>query len=334
MAFAPLIEPLLSGTNLSSQQARDLMTYIMSGEAPEAQIGGALIALRIKGCTGTELAAFARVLREAATSVDHGLSDVVDTCGTGGGSPSFNISTASAIIAAAAGVKLAKHGNRAVTSKCGSADVLEAVGVKIGGDIEDLKQTLLKLGIVFLFAPAHHAGMKNVGPTRRALEVRTVFNQLGPLANPAGASIQLVGVYDAALLQSMGEALAELGTRRAILAHGRDGLDEISPVTETDVARVWDGVVKREVWSPASFGLQPLDPAAIAPGADLAENAAILREAISDLQSPRFAAVLPSTATTLWIAGIANSLGEGVELARKAVKEGLAERKLQELAAQ
>ncbi|HEY0867853.1 MAG TPA: anthranilate phosphoribosyltransferase [Fimbriimonas sp.] len=332
MSYPDLVQPLLDRRDMTFEEAQALMRYFVSGEANDAQIGGALLALRVKGATSSELAGFASVLRESASSIDHDLPNIVDTCGTGGGSPSFNISTASAVVACAAGVRLAKHGNRAVTSKCGSADILEALGVKIGGEHDDLRKILEEVGIVFLFAPQHHPGMRHVGQARRDLGVRTVFNQIGPLANPARARRQLVGVYEASLLMPMGEALNELGTERAILAHGRDGLDEISPCVATDVVRVWEGEVTRLVWTPQHFGIEPLPASAISPGDTLEENAAIFREAITDPESPRFLAILPSTAVTIYIAGIANTLFESAERAREIVAEGKALAKLEEMA--
>jgi anthranilate phosphoribosyltransferase len=332
MSFTELIQPLLDRRDMTFEEARALMRFFVSGEAKDAQIGGALLALRVKGATSTELAGFATVMRDSADSLEHDVPGVVDTCGTGGGSPSFNISTASAIVASAAGVRLAKHGNRAVTSNCGSADVLESLGVKIGRENHDLRETLEKVGIVFLFAPNHHPGMRHVGQARRDLGVRTIFNQLGPLANPAQARRQLVGVYDTSLLMPMGEALNELGTERAILAHGRDGLDEISPCVPTDVVRVWEGEVTKLVWTPQHFEMDPLSPAAITPGETIEDNAEILREAISDSESPRFLAILPSTAVTIYIAGLAGSFAEAAEHARGVVASGAAAAKLAEMA--
>jgi anthranilate phosphoribosyltransferase len=331
MTYVDLVQPLLERRDLSPEQATSLMQYLVSGEATEAQIGGALIGLRMKGCTTRELAAFASVLRAKAASLGHSFDDLVDTCGTGGGIPSFNLSTAAAIVAAAAGVRVAKHGNRAVTSRCGSADVLEHLGLRIGGDSESLIHILEAVGLVFLFAPAHHPAMRHLGKARRELGVRTVFNQLGPLANPAGAKRQLIGVYEVGLMRSMGEALRELGTDRALIVHGKDGLDEISPVTGTEYVKVWDGRVSSGTLTPADFGLEPLDPSVLEPGEDVAENARILREAITDADSPRAAAVLPNAAATIWIAGIENDLKSAVERARMVIQTGRAAEKLEQL---
>jgi anthranilate phosphoribosyltransferase len=331
MTFPELIQPILERRDLTAEQAVDLMRYLMSGEATSAQIGGVLIGLRAKGCTTRELAAFASVLREKMAVIDAHIEGLVDTCGTGGGIPSFNISTSAALVAAAAGAKIAKHGNRAVTSACGSADVLEALGLRIGGESEQLAHMLETVGIVFMFAPAHHPAMKHVGPARKELGIRTVFNQLGPLANPASAKRQLIGVYDPGLMRSMGEALRELGAERALIVHGLDGMDEISPVAETEYVQLWDGRVTSGRMSPKDFGLEPIDPKALEPGADVPANAAILREAISDENSPRAAAILPSAGAALWLAGVECSLPAATERARTAIASGAVVRKLDEL---
>ncbi len=331
MAFGHILQPLIERRDLTSEEASAAMRYLMSGDATDAQIGGLLIALRIKGCTAVELAAFATVMREHAASLAHDYDDLVDTCGTGGGTPTFNISTAAAIIACAAGVRMAKHGNRAQTSKCGSADVLEALGVELHGDSERLLHLLDTLGIVFLFAPAHHPAMRFVGPARKQLETRTVFNQLGPLANPAGAKRQLIGVYDPELMKTMAEALRLLGTTRALIVHGRDGLDEISPRSATDYVRLWDGQVSSGWFEPADFGIQPVPDSALRSGVDVAENGEILREAISDVSSPLCACVVPSAAAAIWLGGKAENVRAAADLAREAVESGAAGHKLREL---
>ena len=331
MSFAEIIHPLIERRDLNREQAMNLMRFLMSGEATDAQIGAALIALRIKGCTTQELASFATILRDHALTITHSYPDLVDTCGTGGGAPSFNISTAAALIACAAGAKIAKHGNRAQTSTCGSADVLEALGVVIHADPERLLHVLDTVGIVFLFAQAHHQAMRHVGPARKDLQVRTIFNQLGPLMNPAGATRQLIGVYDPGLMRSMGEALNLLGAHRALIVHGDDELDEISPVAGTHYIKVWEGRVTPGRFAPSDFGLDPVDPSALLPGKTLGENAAILREAVSDAKSPRFQAVRPSAAAAIWLAGISHDLVEGSEIAHEVVRSGKAAHKLHEL---
>jgi anthranilate phosphoribosyltransferase len=330
MNYPDLIAPLLARRDMDAAHAEALMSYMMEGQATEAQLGGILVALRVKGCTTRELAAFVRVLRQKAATFRHPYEDLVDTCGTGGGVPTFNISTAAAIVACAAGAHVAKHGNRSM-SGLGSADVLEAAGVKLLGDPEQLAKILENVGLVFLFAPAHHPAMRHVAKIRKELGVRTVFNQLGPLANPAGARRQLIGVFDDALMRSMGEALRELGAERALLVHGVDGLDEISPVADTEYVRVWDGKVSAGRLSVDDFGLTPVEPEALQPGADLVESAQILREAISDPESPRARAVLPSAAAAIWIAGLESDLKAAAERARTAISEGKAAAKLEEL---
>lgn len=333
MTYAELIQPLIERKDMNPDHATEVMRFLMGGEATDAQIGGILLGLRIKGTTTRELAAFASVLREKAASLAHPYPEAVDTCGTGGGSPSFNISTGAAIVAAAAGVKIAKHGNRAVTSACGTADVLESLGVKIGGETDDLTRTLDELGIVFMFAPAHHPAMRHVGKARRELGVRTVFNQLGPLANPAGAKRQLIGVYDIGLMRSMGEALRELGAEHALLVIGRDGLDEISPCAPTDVVRVQEGRVESLVLTPADFGLEPLDPSALVPGETVEESAAILREALSDADSPRAKALLPNAAAAIVLGNLESDLKVAAQRAHEAIASGAAIAKLAALVA-
>lgn len=330
MAFPELIAPLLEGQSLSYDEAREVMTFLTGGEATEAHVGAVLTALRIKGATATELAGFVSVMRERLVAPQHGFSDLVDTCGTGGGAPSFNISTASSFVAAAAGVRIAKHGNRGVTSAFGSADVLEAVGAKIQVTEENLLRMLEKTGIGFMFAPAHHPAMKHVGPARKQLGFRTVFNQLGPLSNPLGAKRQLMGVYDPRIAFPIAEALLRLGSERAIIAHGEDGLDEISPCAPTRYALVWDGDLSEGIVTPKGFGLEPLDPVHIQPGQSIEENAALLREAVSEVDSPRCEAILPSAACAIWVAGLEPTRLRAVERARDAVAGGAAREKLEE----
>lgn len=330
MNVGPILDQLLVGQDLENEQAQAVMAYLISGEAPDAIIGALLIAIKSKGATGRELAAFVRAMRAASTPLEHELPQVIDTCGTGGGAPSFNISTATSFIVAAAGGRVAKHGNRGVTSVCGSADVLEALGANMDLSIDRKAVLLRDVGITFLFAPAHHPAMRHVGPARKALGTRTVFNQLGPLANPAGANRQIVGVYEPSLLQPMAEALRDLGTERALVVHGEDGMDEISPVADTMAWRVWRGSAEPTSLKLSDLGLEPVEAAALLPGEDAESSAEILREAISDIQSPRFGAVLPSAAVTLWLAGLVDLPTAGVDRVRQIVGSGDAARKLQE----
>lgn len=307
------------------------MGYLIQGEATEAQIAGALVALAAKGATAGELAAFASLLREHAVVVKSDQPNLIDTCGTGGGLPSFNLSTAAAIVASAAGVPVAKHGNRAVTSTCGSADVLESLGVRLTADPEAAAHILSTVGIVFLFAPAYHPALKAVGKVRRELQVRTVFNQLGPLLNPAGAKRQLVGVFDPSLLRPTAEALGLLGLEHGFVVCGEDGLDEVSPCGPTRVVEVRAGKLTETTLRPEDFGQTPVPVEAIAPGADVAENAAILREAIRDPDSPRSKAILPGAAMAVYLGGNADTFADAARVAEFAIRSGAAARKLDAL---
>jgi anthranilate phosphoribosyltransferase len=327
-----MLEGLLQGRHLSRQEATETMRALMSGGWEGSQIGAFLVALRAKTATAEELAGFAEVLREHATRVEHTFPGLVDTCGTGGGPPTFNLSTGAAIVAAAAGAKIAKHGNRAVTSRCGSADVLEALGVGLGSDPEQVLKCLENVGIAFLFAPNHHPAMRHVGPARKAIGVRTVFNQLGPLANPAGAKRQLVGVYDPAMLAPMAEALSLLGAERAYVVHSEEGMDEVSPCGRTFVALVAGGSVAKTELVPRDFGLDELAASALEPAQDAEGNAAILREALEDAASPRAQALLPNAAVALTLAGLAEDFSMGAQLARAAIEDGRASSTLKELA--
>lgn len=331
MEFGPIAHRLLGGNELSPEEARSLMRLMITGEATEGQIGSALSLLSQKGVSGQELAAFATEVRAHATAVRGAPENVVDTCGTGGGAPSFNISTAAAIIASAAGATIAKHGNRSVTSKCGSADVLEALGVRIGHEPEKLLHMLESIGIAFMFAPAHHPALKYVGKVRKELGFRTIFNMLGPLANPAGAKRQLIGVYDKSLLAPMAEALAALGVETAYVVHGDDGLDEISPAAKTRCASVSGNKVEMQNFAPDDFGIDPIDPNNLVAGATIEDNAKLLQEAIGDESSKRFQAVLPSASVAISLAGLGSSLLDCAELARSAVRSGSATAKLQQL---
>jgi anthranilate phosphoribosyltransferase len=332
MTYAELVQPLLERKDLSEVQAREAMRFLISGDATEAQIGGFLLALRVKGSTTRELAAFASVMREKALIVSHPFNDLVDTCGTGGGVPSFNLSTAAAFVACGAGVRIAKHGNRSMTG-LGSAEVLEALGIVLGAEPEVLAHQLETVRMAFLFAQAHHPAMRHVAKSRSELGVRTIFNQLGPLANPAAARRQLIGVYEPGLMRSMGEALRVLEAERAILVHGKDGLDEASAVTDTNFVKVWEGEVTTGVFSPGDFGIVPISPEALRPGTTPKENAEILKEAITDLASPRALAILPSAAIAIWLSGLEDTLPDSAERARHSIREGKAFGKLQELIA-
>ncbi len=331
MTFPALLELLLDREDLTFEQAKETMDLLMAGGLEESQIGGLLIALRAKGASAHELAGFASAMREHSVGLGVAFPNLVDTCGTGGGPTTFNLSTGAAILAAAAGAKVAKHGNRAVTSRCGSADVLEALGVGLRSEPELLAKTLESVGIVFLFAPNHHPAMKAVGPARKALGIRTVFNQLGPLSNPAGASRQLVGVYDLSMLQPMADALNLLGAERALVVHSEEGMDEISPSGRTFARELVDGrVVKRE-FTPGDFGIDSVPFESLTAGRDIESSSAQLLEALSNPRSPRSMAIVPNAAAALYLAGVAESMDEGGMLARHAVESGKALQTLQEL---
>lgn len=331
MTFPALLELLLDGEDLTLEQARETMNTLMSGGMQDSQIGGLLIALRSKGTSAQELAGFASAMRENSVGLGATTPNLVDTCGTGGGPTTFNLSTGAAILAAAAGAKVAKHGNRAVTSRCGSADVLEALGVGLGAEPELLAKVLERVGIVFLFAPNHHPSMRFVGPARKALGVRTVFNQLGPLANPAGARRQLIGVYDFSMLTPMAEALKLLGAERALVVHSEEGMDEISPCGRTFAAELLDGRVSKREFTPGDFGIDAVPFESLTAGKDVESSSALLIEALSDPSSPRSTALVPNAAAALYLAEVATSLQEGAALARRAIVEGRAMQTLQEL---
>lgn len=325
MHLGPILEDILAGRELSSETAGAVMGSMMDGEASDVEIAAILVALRAKGVTGPELAAFVRVMRSRAVLVPIDLPGLVDTCGTGGGIPSFNISTAAAFVAAAAGVPIAKHGNRAMSSRCGSADVLEALGAKLTDDPTTLCALVKDVGLAFLFAPSHHPAMRHVGPVRKALGVRTVMNQLGPLSNPAGARRQVIGVYDPGIAPAMAHAAVELGCERVWVVHGADGLDEVSPCAPT---HVWEGN-RTLLVEPSDFGMEPLSPDALAPGQTVDDNAALLREAVSNVNSPRSLAIVPSAATAIHLGGVASTLSEAANIARDAIASGIALDRLQ-----
>jgi len=315
------------------------MAEVLAGECTDAQIAALLVALHMKGETVEEIVGFAEAIRAAAvplsiqqnSTVDVSGTErdaLVDTCGTGGdASGTFNISTAAALVTAGAGVRVAKHGNRSLTSKCGSADVMEALGVRIDLPPARLAACLKEVGIAFLFAPAMHSAMKYVQPARRELRLRTVFNLLGPLTNPAHASAQVVGVYSATLVEKLAEALSMLGLHRALVVHGADGLDEITITGPTRIAEVRDGTVRSYEVTPEEFGLQRASIEDIS-GGDAATNAGMIRELLGGKKSPRRDVVLLNAAAALVAAGKADHLAEALPLASKSIDSGAAANKL------
>ena len=318
------------------------MSEVLTGKCTDAQIAALLVALHMKGETVEEIVGFAEAIRGAATPLavsGNSMIDVsgterdalVDTCGTGGdASGTFNISTVTALVAAGAGVRVAKHGNRSVTSKCGSADVMEALGVNITLPPERVAECLREVGIAFLFAPAMHSAMKYVQPARRELRLRTVFNLLGPLTNPAQASAQVVGVYSDELVEKLAEALSMLGLRRALVVHGSDGLDEITISGPTRVAEVRDGQVRTYEVTPEEFGVRRSSLESIA-GGDAGENARIIREVLAGKKSACRDVVLLNAAATLVAAGRADHLAEAMPAAAEAIDSEAALRKLEGL---
>ena len=327
------IQKLVSGQDIGGEGAREVMELIMSGQATDAQIGAFLIALRLKGETVDEIAGCARVMREKATPVKTKRTDLVDTCGTGGdGSGTFNISTAVAFVAAGAGLGVAKHGNRAMSSQCGSADVLAELGVNIEISPEKVGRCIDEAGIGFLFAPALHGAMKHAIGPRREIGTRTVFNVLGPLTNPAGAKCQLIGVYAPELTDKIAGVLGELGSQRAFVVHGSDGLDEITLTGSTRVSELRDGKVQTRDINPADFGLAVVDAAALK-GGDAATNAQIMRAVIDGKEGPALDIVLINAAAAIVAGGMADILEEGLEKARTTVVDGAARAALEKLIA-
>jgi anthranilate phosphoribosyltransferase len=328
--------------SLTREQARTVMTEVLTGKCTDAQIAALLVALHMKGETVEEIVGFAEAIRSAASPLpghqDSGVyvsgtgrDALVDTCGTGGDtSGTFNISTATALVVAGAGVRVAKHGNRSVTSKCGSADVMEALGVNINLAPDRMVACLEQVGIAFLYAPAMHSAMKYVQPARRELRLRTVFNLLGPLTNPAQASAQVVGVYSVDLVEKLAEALSMLGLHRALVVHGLDGLDEITVTGPTRIAEVREGVVRSYEITPEEFGIRRSTIEQIS-GGDAAGNAGIIREILSGKESARRDVVLLNSAAALVAAGKADHLAETLPIAAKSIDSGAAQRKLDEL---
>jgi anthranilate phosphoribosyltransferase len=336
------------GQSLDRAEARDVMAEVLTGKCTDAQIAALLIALRMKGETVEEIVGFAEAIRAAAAPlpIERGdalavsgtgrdaLADesLVDTSGTGGdASGTFNISTATALVAAGAGVRVAKHGNRSISSKCGSADVVEALGVNIQLSPERAAECLRKVGICFLYAPNLHPAMKQVQGVRRELKMRTMFNLLGPLTNPARASGQVVGVYSLDLVEKLAEALSMLGVRRALVVHGLDGLDEITITGATRVAEARDGTVRSYEIDPEDFGMKRATLQDIA-GGDATENAAIIRAVLSGEKSARRDVVVLNAAAALVAAGKGNHITEAIPLAAKSIDSGAAARKLEALA--
>ncbi|MDZ4113338.1 MAG: anthranilate phosphoribosyltransferase [Brevundimonas sp.] len=327
--FKPLLAKLVDGRILSAEEAHAFFAACLRGEPTPAQVAAAVTALRMRGETVEEIAAFATAMRDAAMTLDHPY-DAIDTCGTGGdGQHTFNISTAAALVLAGAGLKVAKHGNRALSSKSGSSDVLSALGVNLAASPAQQRRSLDQAGIAFLFAPAYHGAMRHVGPVRAELGFRTVFNLLGPLSNPAGAKRQVMGVYDPRLLEPLAEVLGRLGATRAWTVHGQ-GLDELTTTGETEVAEWKDGAVRRFTVTPEDAGLPRADLAALR-GGDAEENAAALRALLDGATGAYRDIVLLNAAAALVVADRAADLAEGAALAAAVIDDGRASTALADL---
>jgi anthranilate phosphoribosyltransferase len=329
------LEELSAGRDLSEEDARDVLLEIMGGRTAEAQTAAFLSALRVKGETAAEIVGMARAMTELMEKVEVDADVILDTCGTGGdGAGTFNISTAAALVAAAAGVTVAKHGNRSATSRCGSADVLEALGVAIDLAPEQVSRCIAACGIGFMFAPRHHLAMKHVAPVRRELGMATTFNLIGPLTNPAGARHQLIGVADARYVDRIAQAVRLMGNARNLIVHSEDGLDEISTTCPTSVVEVFagQGYDERYEVTPEQFGMRRARLEDLA-GGDAAENAALLRAVVDGEPGPHLDIVLLNAGAALYIAEAAGSIDEGVDESRRAVARGAARAKLDALVA-
>ena len=324
MPLKPWIKAVVAGQNLSQTEMKTAMDTIMGGEATPAQIGALLVGLRMKGETTDEIAGAAEAMRARVHRVEHGFDRVLDTCGTGGdGAVTFNISTAVSFVCAGAGVRVGKHGNRAISSRSGSADVLEALGVTLLSEPEQLSHCLETVGLAFLFAPALHPAMKHVAGPRREMGVRSMMNLLGPITNPANATHQLVGIYDRARVATIAEVLHQLGTQRAIVVHGHNGLDEVNPCGPTDVAIADKNGVQTQVTRPEDVGLTACTEAEIA-GGDSAENAVIIRDLLDGKPGAARTAVVLNAGWALFAAEASATPAEGVVLAQQVIDDGRA----------
>jgi anthranilate phosphoribosyltransferase len=325
------ISKLVESQNLTEEEAAQAMRQIMEGGATPAQIAAFLTALRVKGETIEEITGCARVMREKATHIRAPYPNVIDTCGTGGdGAQTFNISTTAAFVVAAAGVPVAKHGNRAMSSRCGSADLLQALGVTIELSPEMAEQCLAEVGITFLFAPLFHSAMKHAIGPRREIGVRTIFNILGPLTNPAGAKHQILGVSQRELAEPVARVLGNLGSARAFVVHGADGLDEITTTGETHITALDGGEVSSTVISPEQFGLRRAPLGALG-GGDAQQNAAITLAVLEGKQGPHRDVVLLNAAAALAVAGTVPDLRAGLQMAALVIDSGAALEKLRRL---
>ncbi len=333
MDIQAAIKAVIARQDLSSDEMNSVMQQIMTGECTSSQIGGFLVGLQMKGETVDEISAAARVMRELSTRVEVSGDHLVDTAGTGGDSSgSFNISTASAIVAAAAGARVAKHGNRSMTSNSGSADVLEAAGVKLDISPQQVAECVEQVGVGFMFAPAHHGAMKHAIGPRKEMAVRTIFNVLGPLTNPAGAPNQIIGVFDDALVELMANVLKQLKSRHVMVVHAEDGLDEISIAAPTHVAELKDGKVNSYTITPSEFGMESaaLDELRVS---SPEQSLDMVRSVLADSPGPARDIVCLNAGAAIYVSGCANTLAAGVDAAKVAISSGKAAEVLQNLVA-
>ena len=331
MNIQQALNNLLARQNLSSADMQAVMRSIMQGEATSAQIAGFMIALRMKGESVDEIAAAAQVMRDLSSKVVIDIDDLVDTCGTGGdGSSTFNVSTASALVAASAGVKIAKHGNRSVSSKCGSADVLEALGVKLDLSPEQVSACVQQVGIGFMFAPMHHSSMKHAITPRKELGVRTLFNLLGPLTNPAGAKRQVLGVFSDDWLEPIAQVLKALSAQHVLVVHAQDGLDELSIAGPSNVCELRDGNISRYQVTPEEMGLERASLDLIKVN-DVQESVAMIRALLAGESGAAADIVALNAGAAIYVAGISKDLSAGVALAQQQLASGEAAQTLQQL---
>jgi anthranilate phosphoribosyltransferase len=334
MPFLPFLHTVTERRNLSVAEAREAMEGILRGDVSTAQIAAFLTALRMKGETVDELVGFASAMRQMAVHIDAGLNGepLLDTCGTGGdGQSTFNISTIAAFVIAGAGLKVAKHGNRSISSQCGSADLLENLGIAVSLAPEQVGRAIREIGIGFLFAPAFHTAMKHAQPVRVELKMRTVFNLLGPLTNPAGATVQLVGAPSEAAGELMAGALSQLGLASGFVVHGSDGLDEITLTGLTVAFEISAGKVQRRMLSPEDFGVDRVEASALK-GADRETNTAIARSILDGTTGAQRDIVIVNASAALVAAGKASDFREGMKMARESIDSGAARKKAKDLA--
>jgi anthranilate phosphoribosyltransferase len=337
MDIKQALSTLVARVDLSTEEMISVMRIIMTGGATPAQIGGFLVALRMKGETLDEITGAAMVMRELATPVDIQADYLVDTCGTGGdGANLFNVSTASAFVAAAAGARVAKHGNRSVSSVTGSADVLEAAGIKLDITSEEVSRCVKEIGVGFMFAPTHHSAMRHAIGPRKELGMRTIFNMLGPMTNPANVKRQVIGVFNGALCKPMAEVLGRLGSEHVMVVHAKDGLDEISLATETQIAELKNGEIREYTIKPEDFGIQSKSLIGLSV-ASAEDSLLLIKDALGNRRgqyAEKAADIITLNAgAAIYVSGVVDTFADGVEMARDAIGSSLAGEKIRELAA-